>query len=75
MRDNLMQFFSDVVMPGESGISLARELRRRRGDLPIVLTSGYSLELAEMDGMEFEFVAKPYSAEQIKFALRKLLPG
>ncbi|MCU0073848.1 GAF domain-containing protein [Pseudomonas koreensis] len=78
MEGDARQFdavFSDVVMPGESGISLARELRRRRGDLPIVLTSGYSLELAEMDGMEFEFVAKPYSAEQIKLALRKLLPG
>ena len=76
MGDDANQFdavFSDVVMPGESGISLAQELRRRRSDLPILLTSGYSHELAEMDGIEFEFVAKPYSAEQIRSALCKVL--
>ncbi|WP_201792003.1 response regulator, partial [Mycobacterium avium] len=31
--------FSDVVMPGITGVALARELRRRRPGLPVVLTS------------------------------------
>src|SRR5690606_26939205 len=35
--------FSDVMMPGgTSGIELAREVRRRRPDRPILLTSGYA---------------------------------
>ena len=32
--------FSDVVMPGMSGIELGEEIRRRHPDLPVVLTSG-----------------------------------
>ena len=33
---------SDIMMPGGvSGVQLAREIRRRYPDLPIVLTTGY----------------------------------
>ena len=39
--------FSDVVMPGMTGIELAQEIRRRGFDVPIVLTSGYSHVLSE----------------------------
>ena len=55
--------FSDVVMPGMGGIALARELRRRLPDLPVVLTSGYSHVLAEDDQHGFELRHKPYSAD------------
>jgi signal transduction histidine kinase/ActR/RegA family two-component response regulator len=65
--------FSDVMMPGDNGIVLAKELRRRRDDLPIVLTSGYSQELAEQGVGAFEFVAKPYSAQQVALALAKAM--
>ncbi|MFC6340301.1 response regulator [Pseudomonas sp. CCM 7891] len=65
--------FSDVVMPGITGVALAKELRRRRPDLPIILTSGYSEELAE-DGYEgFEFLAKPYSADQVSRILTRAM--
>src|ERR1700738_3633389 len=39
--------FTDVVMPGMTGLDLARELRRRHYDLPVVLTSGYSHVLSQ----------------------------
>jgi signal transduction histidine kinase/CheY-like chemotaxis protein len=63
--------FSDVVMPGITGVALARELRRRRPDLPVILTSGYSEELARSGYDGFEFLAKPYSAEQVSRILGK----
>lgn len=65
--------FSDVLMPGDSGIALANELRRRRVDLPILLTSGYSEELRGAANIQFEFVPKPYSAERVRLALCKIL--
>jgi two-component system NtrC family sensor kinase len=34
--------FTDVVMPGMTGLELAQEIRRGYPDLPVVLTSGYS---------------------------------
>ena len=64
--------FSDVVMPGMTGVAMAKELRKRRQDLPIILASGYSEELA-LSGYEgFEFLPKPYSIEQISRLLEKI---
>lgn len=63
--------FSDVVMPGMTGVAMAKLLRQRRPDLPVVLTSGYSEELAESGYEGFEFLAKPYSAEQVARVLAK----
>ena len=65
--------FSDVVMPGRSGIDLAHEVRRRHPHLPVVLTSGYSHVLAQEGAHGFDLVHKPYSAEQISRALHRVI--
>ncbi|CRM97697.1 Blue-light-activated protein [Pseudomonas sp. 22 E 5] len=65
--------FSDVVMPGMTGVAMAKVLRQRRPDLPVVLTSGYSEELAESGYEGFEFLPKPYSADQVARALAKAM--
>jgi len=65
--------FSDVMMPGITGVALARELRRRRPGLPVVLTSGYSEELAESGYEGLVFLPKPYSADQVSKVLAKAL--
>ena len=62
--------FSDVVMPGMTGIELAQELRRRRPDLRVVLTSGYSHVLAQEGRHGFELLHKPYSVESLTRILR-----
>jgi FixJ family two-component response regulator len=61
------------VMPGMNGIELGREIRRRYGALPIVLTSGYSHVLAEGGAGEFELLHKPYSVEQLGDVLRRVI--
>jgi len=66
--------FSDVVMPGMTGVAMAKVLRQRRADLPVVLTSGYSEELADSGYEGFEFLPKPYSADQVARALAKAMP-
>ncbi|WP_455917801.1 response regulator [Pseudomonas cerasi] len=63
--------FSDVVMPGMTGVAMTRLLRQRRPDLPVVLTSGYSEELADSGYEGVEFLAKPYSADQVARVLAK----
>ena len=50
--------FSDVVMPGMNGVELAGEIRRRRPDLPVVLTSGYSDVLASEGTHGFDAAAQ-----------------
>lgn len=63
--------FSDVVMPGMTGIELGREIARLYPGLPIILTSGYSHVLAEEGACGFELLNKPYSIDQLSTILRK----
>ena len=63
--------FSDVVMPGMSGIEFAQIVRERSPELPIVLTSGYSHVLVEEGQHGFPLLHKPYSAEAVARALRE----
>jgi CheY-like chemotaxis protein len=63
--------FSDVVMPGMTGIELGQEIRRLYHDLPVVLTSGYSHVLAQNGTYGFELLHKPYSIEQLARVLSK----
>ncbi|MEO7177716.1 MAG: ATP-binding protein, partial [Allosphingosinicella sp.] len=61
--------FSDVVMPGLSGIELARLARQRDPGLPVLLASGYSEEIVGAAGADFEIVRKPYDLSGIEAAL------
>jgi CheY-like chemotaxis protein len=57
---------SDIMMPGGvSGLDLAREIRRRHPDLPIVLTTGYVEAAGGMKEGEFVLLPKPYSLEAL----------
>lgn len=63
--------FSDIIMPGGmSGIDLAREVKRRRPDLPILLTTGYGGS-DELDAHEFPVLRKPYNREELSAALSR----
>jgi PAS domain S-box-containing protein len=64
--------FSDVVMPGMSGVELAEAIRQGWPALPILLTSGYSAVLAEKGSRGFPLLAKPYSAHDLRQALTHL---
>ena len=64
--------FTDVVMPGMTGLELAQEIRRRHADLPVVLTSGYSHVLSEHGSHGFELLQKPYSVEQLSRVLHRV---
>ncbi|MDG2528988.1 hybrid sensor histidine kinase/response regulator [Caulobacter endophyticus] len=63
--------FSDVVMPGVGGVELARTVRKRWPDLPVVLTSGYSHVLATDARHGFPLLHKPYSVEDLSHILRQ----
>jgi signal transduction histidine kinase/CheY-like chemotaxis protein len=61
---------SDVMMPGGmSGVDLAHEVRNRRPDLPVVLTTGYveAARTAMAEGLEV--LVKPYPIETLSAIL------
>jgi CheY-like chemotaxis protein len=67
--------FSDVMMPGGfDGVELARELRDRRPDLPIVLTSGYADAFSpQAEAQGLSLLPKPYSSADLATVLNRAL--
>jgi PAS domain S-box-containing protein len=61
--------FTDVMMPGMTGVELAERARDLRPDLPVLLASGYSEEMAAGGDCPFEMLAKPYGAATLGAAL------
>jgi len=51
---------SDIVMPGMGGLKLADTLAKEKPNLPVVLATGYSQELAEASSIGRPVVLKPY---------------
>jgi signal transduction histidine kinase/ActR/RegA family two-component response regulator len=63
--------FSDVMMPGSmNGVELAQEIRRRRPNLPVLLTSGYAESARRSaDPHRIKIISKPYRMEELRDAL------
>ncbi len=70
-KDSIQVVFSDVVMPGMTGIELGREIRKLYPQLPVILTSGYSDALADSGNQGFELLRKPYAIDELSRILRK----
>jgi CheY-like chemotaxis protein len=61
---------SDVMMPGGmNGVELAREVRRRRPGLPLLLTSGYAEQVRrEVEAEGIALLPKPYNLHALAAA-------
>ena len=66
--------FSDVVMPGISGLELAERLKESQPSLPVVLTTGYSDEISKSGTGGRPVVLKPYGLETLAAAIDQALP-
>jgi PAS domain S-box-containing protein len=68
--------FSDIVMPGMTGIDMAREIRATNPDLPVLLASGYSSkQFIPRDQREFPILRKPYRLETLAASIQQLMAG
>jgi DNA-binding NtrC family response regulator len=70
---------SDVVMPGMSGIELGIQFRRCYPDCKVLLFSGQAitadlLDVARMQGHDFELMSKPVHPADLLAKLRALPP-
>jgi PAS domain S-box-containing protein len=64
--------FSDIIMPGKmDGLKLARAIREKNPDLPILLTTGYSDSTREVRS-DFPVLRKPYQLHDLSRELAKL---
>src|SRR5262249_22828944 len=66
--------FSDIVMPGTiDGVGLAREIRSRYPNLPVVLTTGYS-DAAEAAPSNLRIVRKPFDTDTLRDLINEVTP-
>jgi signal transduction histidine kinase/CheY-like chemotaxis protein len=66
--------FTDLLMPGVSGLDLIEALRAERPDLPVILTSGYATALVKGDlPRGLRFLHKPYDPMELYDTLADLL--
>ncbi|MFK4872830.1 PAS domain-containing protein [Novosphingobium sp. ZW T3_23] len=68
--------FTDIVMPDINGRKLAEEALRRRPDLKILYTSGYTRNAVVHNGVVdsgVELIGKPFTIEQLAIKLRAIL--
>jgi CheY-like chemotaxis protein len=65
--------FTDIVMPGKlDGIGLARRIREKNPEIPILLVTGYSSSTKEV-ALQFPILRKPYQLHELSRELQKLL--
>ena len=64
---------SDVVMAGSmDGIALARTIRERHSNVPVMLMTGYS-QMAEQAGVEFGLLRKPFRLDELSRTTARMI--
>ncbi len=74
--DSFDAVITDYTMPDMTGYELARKLREIRGDIPIILCSGYldpNMERAARRAGINAFIRKPVNRRELAQALRRVL--
>jgi CheY-like chemotaxis protein len=68
--------FSDLVMPGQyNGLDLARAVRERWPDLPVLLATGYSDAANQSTDEGFALITKPYQPPALIVAVQEATAG
>jgi two-component system cell cycle sensor histidine kinase/response regulator CckA len=73
---NFHLVFSDVVLPGESGIQLVERLLEKKPGLPVLISSGYTDQKSQWPAIRekgYQFLEKPYELPDLLRAIRTAL--
>ena len=74
-RDSIDLIMLDVMMPGEDGLSLTREIRAH-SDVPIIMITGKGDVLDRVVGLEVgadDYIAKPFHLREVLARIRTVL--
>jgi CheY-like chemotaxis protein len=75
IEPQLIVILSDINMPGMDGLTLLREIKDRRPDLPVIMVTAYGDEERRRRASECgaaDFITKPVDFNSLKAQLRRL---
>jgi CheY-like chemotaxis protein len=75
IEPQLIVILSDINMPGMDGLTLLREIKKLRPDLPVMMVTAYGDDERRRQAAEggaAEFITKPVDFELLKEQLRQL---
>ena len=67
---------ADLKMPGMDGLTLVREVKRLRTELPVIIITGYSTESSAIEALNLGvagYLTKPFRVPQVLAAAAKAL--
>ena len=72
IEPQLIVILSDINMPGMDGLTLLREIKERRPDLPVIMVTAYGDEERRLEHGAAEFITKPVDFDFLKAQLSRL---
>ena len=78
IEPQLIVILSDINMPGMDGLTLLREIKQRRPELPVMMVTAYGDDERRRRAGEYgaaEFITKPVDFDLLKEQLRQLPDG
>jgi DNA-binding NtrC family response regulator len=67
---------ADLKMPGMDGLSLIRQVKQLKADLPVIIITGFSTESSAIDAVNLGvtgYLTKPFRVPQVLAAAAKAL--
>ena len=67
---------TDLKMPGMDGLTVIREARRDKADLPVIVITGFSTESSAIEAANLRvsgYLTKPFRVPQVQAAARRAL--
>ncbi len=66
----------DVRLPGQDGLVLLREIRKRRPDLPVIMMTAYGTLQVAVEAMKlgaYDYIGKPFDTDEVLLVVQKAL--
>lgn len=66
----------NIVMPGINGLELTRKIRREGLDIPIILTTGYSIPIRAIESMRSgadDLIIKPFKIDELISSIKLII--
>jgi len=74
-QESIKVLITDVIMPGINGPDLATRILKMKGDISVILMSGYTEEeISPLSNEKFLFLSKPFSLDKLIETVNTSIP-